>query len=217
MRVSAVPDRPGTVRRLALDPPTVPAELLLRLVKYKNLARVPPPIWEAARQVAAEAGRLAAPEAVLWRGPVAAEPDGVVTLAGTARLRSRVLARMLATSREAFVLVLTVGPAIEERARVMLEARLLLEGFLMDTAGWAAIELTVRGIRLRLREEERRHGRSVTHRLGPGHCDWLLEEQMTLIALFGDAPLPVTLTDAACMQPCKSISAVYGIVAGERG
>ncbi len=217
MRVSAAPEPPGTVRRLVLDPPAVPAELLLRLVKYKNLARVPPPIWEAARQVAAEAGRLAVPEAVLWRGPVAAEPDGVVTLAGTARLRSRVLARMLATSREAFVLVLTVGPGIEERARVMLEARLLLEGFLMDTAGWAAIELTVRGIRLGLREEERRHGRSVTHRLGPGHCDWSLEEQTTLLALFGDAPLPVTLNAAACMQPRKSISAVYGVVPGERG
>jgi len=79
--VSPPPTRPATILRPALPPAVVPAELLLRLQKYRDLARVPPAIRQAAEEVAAEASRLIAPQAVLWRGPVTAvDPDGEVTL-----------------------------------------------------------------------------------------------------------------------------------------
>ena len=106
----------------------------------------------------------------------------------------------------------TLGDALEERVRSMFEERLLLEGLLMDTAGWAAIELLVRDVRRRLIEQERPAGRSVTHRLGPGHRDWPVEEQVALVRIFGETSLPVSLSESVCMLPQKSISAVYGIV-----
>ncbi len=205
--------RTGTVVHWPLEPPAVSADLILRLQKYRDPGRVPRAIREAADLVAAEASGLIAPEAVLWRGPVTGvDPAGPVTLGDGHRLQSRALARLLASSEEAYVLVLTVGAAIEERARAMMEARLLLEGFLMDTAAWAAIVGLARGVRRRLLAEERPAGRAVTHRLAPGYLDWPVAEQATLLRVFGDEPLPVSVTDSAWMLPVKSISGVFGVV-----
>ena len=74
--------RPAAVWRWALEPPALPAELILRLQKYRDMARVPRAIREAAEAVAAEAIRLTRAEAVLWCGPVSrVDPSGAVTLA----------------------------------------------------------------------------------------------------------------------------------------
>jgi hypothetical protein len=186
---------------------------VLRLARYRDLARVPPVIRQTAVEMAGEASRLAAPEVVLWRGPVTGRaPDGAVTLGGRHRFHSTVLARVLGPCSEAVVFVLTAGPAIEERAQSMLADKLLVEAFLMDIAAWVAIEQLVRALRQQLRAEERAAGGAVTHRLAPGYCDWPLEEQTEVFAVFGDNPLPVTLNEAACMLPRKSISGVFGIV-----
>jgi hypothetical protein len=191
----------------------VPADLILRLQKYRDLARVPRAVRHAADAVAAEASRLLAPEAVLWRGPVTeVDPAGAVTIANTHHFHSRDLARLLATAAEAYVVVLTLGEGIEERARSMLQEQLLVEGLLMDTAAWAAIELLIRDLRRFLIDHERPGGRSVTHRLGPGHRDWPVTEQAALLRVFGTVALPVRVNESACMLPCKSVSGVYGIV-----
>ena len=216
MSVREAPPRNGAVQRWTLEPPVLPAELILRLQKYRDMARVPRAIREAAEAVALEAGSLARPEAVLWRGPISrVDPSRGVTLAEVHHFQSAALARLLAHATEAYVVVLTLGDALEGRVRSMFEERLLLEGLLMDTAGWAAIELSVRDVRRRLIAQERPAGRSVTHRLGPGHRDWPVEEQGALLRIFGDTSLPVSLSESACMLPRKSISAVYGVVAAE--
>ncbi len=208
----------GTIQRPALDPPVVPPELILRLHKYRNLAAVPRMVREAAEDVAAEATRLAVPAAVIWRGPVTkTELGGAVSLAGVHHFHSRTLARLLSRSTEALVLVLTAGAAIEERAMEMLSENLLMEGVLMDTAGWAALEVLARSLRLELTAAEKRRGSTLTHRTAPGFSDWGLEEQVALFRVFGGAPLPVRLNEAACMLPRKSISGVFGVVPLGRG
>jgi hypothetical protein len=204
---------PGTVRRWAPIAPVVPADLILRLQKYRDLARVPRAIRLIADAVASEASRLLAPEAVLWRGPVTeVDPAGAISIGDAHHFHSRALARLLATAAEAYVVVLTLGEGIDERARSMLREQLLVEGLLMDTAAWAAIELLLRDVRRFLLDQERVGGRSVTHRLGPGHRDWPVTEQAALLRVFGEVPLPVSVNESACMLPRKSVSGVYGIV-----
>ena len=213
MNAGPAPPQLGTVQRWTPAVPVVPADLILRLQKYRDLTRVPRAIRHIADAVAAEASRLLAPEAVLWRGPVTeVDPAGAVTIADAHHFHSRALARHLATAAEAYVVVLTLGEGIEERARSMLQEQLLVEGLLMDTAAWAAIELLIRDVRRVLIDRERPGGRSVTHRLGPGHRDWPVTEQAALLRVFGEVPLPVSVNESACMLPCKSVSGVYGIV-----
>lgn len=206
----------GEVERIvrpSLDPPVVSADLVLRLQKYRDPGRVPPAVRRIAEAMATEATQLAALEAVVWRGAVTAvDPVGEVTLDGRHRFRSRTLARLLDASAEALVFVLTVGAAIEARAQALLEDKLYVEAVLLDTAAWAAIELGKQGLRRQLLDAERARGRSLTARLGPGHGDWAVEEQPALLAVFGGAPVPVTVNESACMWPRKSISGVFGVV-----
>ena len=202
-----------SVRRWAPDAPAISAELILRLQKYRDPARAPRAVRDIAELVALEANRLVAPDAALWHGPVSeVSPEGTVTLGERCRLNSRALGRLLRGCAEAYALVLTVGAAIEERAQAMLEAHLLLEGFLMDTAAWAALIPLARGVRRQLLDQQRAAGGSVTHRLAPGFLDWSVAEQATLLGVFGSTPLPVHVTDSSWMLPAKSISGVFGIV-----
>ncbi len=203
----------GAVWRWPLEPPAVQADLILRLQKYRDPASAPVPIREAAEAAAADAGRLVAPEAMCWRGPVTAvDEGGAVVLAGTHRFTSLALARLLAPATEAIVVVLTLGEALERRAAALFDEHLPLESVLLDTAGWGAIELLIREVRRRLVERERPAGRRVTHRLAPGYRDWPVEEQAALLGVFGETPLPVRVTEAAWLVPVKSISALFGVV-----
>ncbi len=204
----------SAIERWTPTPPVVPAELVLRLQKYRDMARVPRAVRLAAEEAAAEASGLVVPEAVVWRGPVTGvDPAGTVVLAGLHEFHSAALARLLAPAGEAYVVVLTLGAAVEERARGLLAEQMPLEALLVDTAAWAAIELLIRDLRRYLVARERPAGRAVTHRLGPGHRDWAVSEQAALLRVFGAAPLPVSVNESACMFPRKSISGVYGIVA----
>ena len=201
-----------TVWRWVFEPPTVPADLILRLQKYRQPASVPIPIRDAAEAMAAEASRLTAPEAAVWRGPVTGrEPDGDVVLADVHRFRSRALVRLLERAEAAYVVALTLGDALERRVDACFEERCLVEGLLLDTAGWAAIEILMREVRRRLMAEERLSGRVVTHRLAPGYQDWLVDEQSALLRVFGQAPVPVRVTESSWMLPRKSVSALFGV------
>jgi hypothetical protein len=193
--------------------PVLSADLVLRLQKYRVPSRVPPAIRDAAEDAVREARRLIEPRVALWRGAVTVEGhDGHVTLDGVHAFSSRLLARVLGDSCEAYALVLTIGAALEERVDALFGAQAALEGFLLDTAGWAAVMRLGQAVRQRLLAEERSRGRSVTHRVAPGYGDWPLEEQSALLRVFGDARLPVTLTEYSLLLPRKSISGVLGVV-----
>jgi hypothetical protein len=213
--MSVVGEPVAVVRRVALVPPIVPPDLVLRLQKFRDPARAPHEIRAAAAVAAREATRLTAPSAVLWRGPVTAvDPDGAVTLAGGDRFRSRLLARLLAPATDAYVVVLTLGDTLERQVDGLFAEQSALEALLLDTAAWAAIVLLARDLRRRLLDAERPAGRSVTHRVAPGYGDWPVDDQGALLRVFGDVALPVTLTESSLLLPRKSISAVFGIVPG---
>ena len=214
MSTATASPRGAEIRRWQPEPPDVAADLVLRLQHYRDPARAPRAIREAAAVAAAEGARLTSPEAVIWRGPVTGlEADGRVTLGGTQHFRSALLARLLAHSTEAYVVVLTLGPALECRVDELFSTRCEFEGLLLETAGWAAILMLARRLRRRLRDDERPAGGSVTHRVAPGYGDWPVDDQRTLLAVFGDVALPVTVNDAAWMLPRKSISGVFGVMA----
>jgi hypothetical protein len=199
-----------------LESPVVSADLVLRLQKYRNPDSVPLEIRDAAAAAAAEASRLISPQAMLWRGPVTAvDAGGAVTLAGAHHFRSRLLARLLTDSTAAYVVVLTLGEALEHRVDDLFNEQSALEALLLETAGWGAILSLARDVRRRLLREE--SPARVTHRVAPGYGDWPLDDQHALLSVFGDAPLPVRLTEFAWMLPRKSISGVFGVVAERRG
>jgi hypothetical protein len=207
--VTSADDSSAQVFRLEVPPPAIPGRMVLRLQGYRDVAAVRPRIAEIAERMAQEASELAAPEVVVWRGPLEEVGADSVGVAGQT-FNSPTLARLLADAAEVQAVVLSVGPGIEDRAQEMLATGKSVEALFMDTCGWAAISLSVRVIRRQLEAQAKDRNMRLTTRLAPGYRDWPLEEQSAVFALFGEATLPASLNASAAMTPKKSLTAVFG-------
>jgi hypothetical protein len=196
-----VPWRPD---RLAVDPWTV-----LRLARYRRRDEAPAPVWDTTRAMAARAEELGAPAAVLRLVRVATVTDGRVTLAEGPCFSGHAVARHLAGADRAIAFVLTLGPMLETEVAALGQRHDLLEAYLLDLAGWAGLEAAVRALRRDL--VAALPNARVSHRLGPGHRDWPLTEQASLLTLFADAPAPVQLSEHGVLMPFKSISGIFGV------
>lgn len=201
------------IDRLTFGPVRVDPDLILRLQKYRDLATVPRAVREVARRMAAAAEGLLEPEGWVWRGAIASiDPTGGVEFGEAVRFDSKSLARVLGGATEAFVVLLTIGPRLERRAHELIGEDQLVEGLLLDTAGWVAIDALIKETRRRLAGEARATGRRLTGRMAPGFAGWGLEQQRALFSAFDGTPLSVHLTEACVMIPRKSVTGVYGLV-----
>jgi hypothetical protein len=200
------------VERLDLPRPHIDANRLLRLLKYRDPAHVAPMVKSAADRMASLAETLVQPRGWLRRALVrSVEPDGRVRLDPGIEFHSRALARLLGGACEAVLTILTIGPALEQRARDLFGNEQSVDGLLLDAAGRVAIDALFAHARPRLGTEARARGRRLTARLAPGFADWPLDEQRVLFDALREGDLSVTLTDACMMVPRQSASGVYGL------
>jgi len=198
---------------IEFGPVRVDPDLILRLQKYRRLEAVAPVVRDVARKMASLAETLLTPRGWIRKAAVdAVGPDGRVRVADGLEFHSGSLARLMHGATEAVLVVLTIGPALERHAQDLIREEQLVEGLLLDTAGWVAIDAMTKDLRARLRAEAKSRGFKVTARMAPGFDDWGLEQQRPLFAAFDGADLSVRLTEACVMLPSKSISGVYGLI-----
>lgn len=210
---------PAAVERYAPGAPSIAFERILRIQGYSDLTRVRPVIRRAAEQMAALATRLSEPAVAYRHVAVHAINDSLLEVDGGERMHCKAFGRQLHGCTEIVPFVLTVGAAIPRHVIDLVEAGDLLEGLLLETAGWLAIEDATRQFKMRLRADTLARGMRMTSRMGPGYSykiggrmhEWPLEEHPALFALFGRAQLPVTLMASCAMSPKMSRSGLYGI------
>ncbi len=198
----------------------VHADRILRIQGYSDLNRVRPVIRRTAADMAALASSLSEP-GVAYRYVAIRElrDDGVELEHEGVTFHCEAFVRLLDGCTEVAPFVLTAGAGLSDKVIELVEDGDLLEGVLLETAGWLAIEDATRQFKTHLREESLRRKHRITSRLGPGYsykhgegtCMWPLEEQPALFAVFGDAPLPVSIMRSCAMQPKMSRSGMFGI------
>lgn len=216
---TAAHEVPAPVVHFAPAAPTLAFERILRIQGYSDLTKVRPVIRSAAEQMAALATKLSEPRVAYRRVAVRTLEGAVLEVEGGARMHCQAFARQLAGCTHIVPFVLTLGAAIPRQVIELVDRGDLLEGLLMETAGWLAIEDATRQFKARLREESLARGMRMTSRMGPGYSykiggrmhEWSLEEHPALFALFGEAQLPVTLMASCAMNPKMSRSGLYGI------
>jgi hypothetical protein len=132
------------------------------------------------------------------KDPETVEVGGVV-------FRSRVLRANLEHAQKVFPYIMTIGPALEQKASSL--GDLLKQYYLEEIANFA-LDLGFSWLAEKL---QARWGFAVLSNMSPGSLeDWPISEQKPLFSLFGDTEkaVGVRLTDHMLMLPRKSISGI---------
>lgn len=201
------------------QPPVVKAERVLRIQGYADLLRVRPVIRRAAQAMADKAVQLSVPAVAFHYVPIVSARGELLELRGGATLRCEAFGSRLSGCSGVVPFVLTLGEALPDEVVDLVERGDLLEGLLLETAAWLAIEDATRQFKTWLRETCVARKHRITSRMGPGYsyrigtrtCVWSLHQQAELFGLFGEADLPVKLMPSCAMSPKMSRSGLYGV------
>jgi hypothetical protein len=112
----------------------------------------------------------------------------------------------LFSEAEAIVLSLaTIGPAVEQRARELVNTEHGATGLIVDAIGTVAAEQTADFVERKIRQDCAGWGWKVSRRYSPGYCGWQIEAQREIFNRFPDT-LGIKLTSSCLMIPEKSLS-----------
>ncbi len=157
------------------------------------------------------AKKLASPEIAAMKKMIMSFGESAINIVEGERLTGSTLASHLRGSTHVHLFIVTLGPAIENKASALMKKADSLSGYLLDRIGSFAVESLAENLERALRAEYESKGQSVSMRFSPGYCDWPIEEQVKLNALLDFSKAGVRLNKSCMMKPTKSISGVIGI------
>jgi hypothetical protein len=135
-----------------------------------------------------------------------------VRLKGGITLTSQKLSKSLIHCEEIVCFVGTIGPRLEGEIKRLTKRNRVSQAYILDAMGSVAVENMVDDFQRHMVQALKPTQKGTTLRFSPGYCDWPLTEQKKLFRLFESHDLNVTLTDSCLMQPCKSISGLFGVI-----
>ena len=161
------------------------------------------------------AKRLALPKIATATKPVLSCGESSVKLRNDREFRSSALASHMKGSTHLYLFIVTIGPAIEDKASALMMEADGLSGYFLDRIGSFAVESLAENLEQSLRKECESEGGSLSSRFSPGYCDWPIEDQVKLNTILDFSRAGVHLNENCMMKPMKSISGVIG--AGPKG
>lgn len=193
------------------DLPLTPREIL-RLQGYKRPTDVPTPeVLAIVEEAVREARGLLAPRHLFDVFDVAEVSREGIRLAGEETLRFAGAQRWWGDFRQVGLGVLTVGEALEGRVDALLDAREFPLAFMLDAAGWVAIEEAAHALTNAICSVHIGRGLTVTARHSPGYAGWDIWDQRVLFRLLPAERIGVRINDYCVMIPAKSLSFGVGI------
>ncbi|MBI3003289.1 MAG: hypothetical protein HYY54_06700 [candidate division NC10 bacterium] len=193
------------------DLPLAPREIL-RLQGYKRPSDIPTPqVLAILEEAVREARRLLAPRHLFDIFDVAEVSGEEIRLAGKETLRFAGARRWWGDFRQVGLGVLTLGGALEGRVDALLEAREFPLAFMLDAAGWVAIEEAALALTNTIGNVHIGRELKVTARHSPGYAGWDIWDQRVLFRLLPAERIGVRINDYCVMIPAKSLSFGVGI------
>ena len=149
------------------------------------------------------------PRRIWGRFSVLADDRGI-RLDEAVRIESGSLARLMAHSRECWVMAVTLGPEVDRRI-LLAQKQDMLDGMALDACASVRADVLCDEVEGEI-FRELREGEHPTMRFSPGYGDAPLTASADLIALL-DATrrIGLAMTRSYMMTPIKSITALIGI------
>jgi len=170
--------------------------------------------WDAALE---DARALARPAACWVFLPVEGIRHDRVVLSDGATLGGGPLAAVVAGATDLAVIVCTIGPGLETRAREHSRGGDMLRGLLLDTLGTWMVDALRQEICRSLEADACAAGLRVSTALSPGESAWGLADQTVIFSLVDTRSIGVSLGASLLMTPVKSLSLVMGRGPGPLG
>jgi cobalamin-dependent methionine synthase I len=195
-----------------LDPVAieVPRPMVLMRLGYRRPAQVPERTARLIDEVMERGRCLLAPKAVYGEFEVDSSQAGLTIIGKTLQVSSRSLRQRLAGCARALVFAATVGPAVEEWGRELMDSGQMTRGLLADAYGSSAATALGLAVEAVAARHFRARALEATRRYAPGYGDWALSDQTPLLSLIEGARIGIRLTLDHLMLPAKSISGVIG-------
>ena len=112
------------------------------------------------------------------------------------------------------LLVVSLGPQVEGRARELLARREAFAGFMLDRMGSYLAEWCMADLDRQVAERLSAQSCATTRRYSPGYQDFALEAQRAFVDLVGEVIPGLALEPGNLLRPEKSISAIKGVTSG---
>lgn len=170
-----------------------------------------PKLAEIAQQALEVGSALLEPAAAYQQFKIASRTHEQVRLEGGHLLSGKTIARLLATSEEAVVVVCTIGGMLETYVSEILPEDPLM-GLALDSLGSAAIETLAEEACAFFASQASSRGMQATLPLGPGAEGWQVERgQRQIFDMVEAGQAGVLLNPSSMMTPQKSLSLVIGL------
>lgn len=123
----------------------------------------------------------------------------------------KMIFNQLLASEKIAIFVCTAGPAISDKAAILMKKGDYLTAYIYDIIGSLSVELAMDLAQEKLKVEMQNLGLGISNRFSPGYCGWKLDEQKKIFSLLPPKFCGISLNDSCHMQPQKSISGIIGI------
>jgi hypothetical protein len=118
--------------------------------------------------------------------------------------------RLLSGATEVCLMVATLGPALERRARDYLARRETFRGYVLDRMGSYLVEHVIRQLDARMEKQCAVRGLRFTKRYSPGYGDFRIEAQRVFVNLLSDTMPYLKMTPRGLLLPEKTVTAIKG-------
>ena len=198
-------------RRMAFSELAMDHAYVARELGYGNGA-MPEPVHEAIGHALGEASPLVDARTLWLPLPCRVDRSRETLIVGDATFHvGRMVRGHVQRASAVAMFVVTIGSAVEEKARVMMKGGQMMEGYAVDAIGSSAAEACADRVEADIRAVAEADGWKITNRLSPGYCAWATHEQKKLFGLLPDRPCGIRLSESSLMSPIKSVSGIVGL------
>ena len=132
-------------------------------------------------------------------------------------IRSSQVARMLKDADPVIGIMVTIGPALEDEVKRLIDKGDAARGFILDAIGSETADECANVLHRKiLRELARERGFRITPRFSPGYGNWPLTVQKELLQVCGGDLIGISVNSSSLMIPRKSVSAILGWIQDRR-
>lgn len=122
----------------------------------------------------------------------------------------------LAKAERVVLMAVTIGELVENIIAEHFKNGEYAQGLLLDAAATTAVEIIADQLDMYIQELGAKQGGRTLWRFSPGYGNWPLEQQGVFAKLLELGNIWVTVTSQSILSPRKSVTAIIGIVSGEK-